>query len=371
MNTISISRRKFAQLLGAGAACFVARPVLSFAAEPVTQSVSESIVRLSSNENPYGPSPDALKAMTDAFPLSCRYPDEHMDELIDALAKLNDVNRNQILLGDGSGEILKLCAEAFTGPKRGTMVAADPTFEAILNHAQANGAKVVKVPLTNNFAHDLPKMAAAAKDGLIYICNPNNPTASITPKDALREFIAKTPRQTMILVDEAYFHYADSSDYESVIPMIKDHANLIVARTFSKIYGMAGLRCGYGIAQRETIEKMRSHQPWDSVNIMAITAAIANLNDPAQVENGRRLNSEARTFVTGELNTMGYQSIPSQANFIMVGVKRPVVPLIQAMKQRNVQVGRLFPALPNHMRVTIGKKSEMESFLSAFRQATA
>ena len=195
MKTISISRRKFAQLLGAGAACFVARPVLSFAAEPVAESASESIVRLSSNENPYGPSPNALKAMTDAFPLSCRYPDEHMDELIDALAKLNDVNRNQILLGDGSGEILKLCAEAFTGPKQGTMVAADPTFEAILNHAQANGAKVVKVPLTNNFAHDLPKMAAAAKDGLIYICNPNNPTASITPKDALREFIAKTPRR--------------------------------------------------------------------------------------------------------------------------------------------------------------------------------
>jgi histidinol-phosphate aminotransferase len=372
MNTISISRRKFAQLLGAGAACLATRPALSFAAEPeVAQSTSQSIVRLSANENPYGPSPNALRAMTDAFPLSCRYPDEHMDELLEALAKLNDVNRNQILLGDGSGEILKLCAEAFTGPKRGTMVAADPTFEAILNHAQANGAKVVKVPLTNNFAHDLSKTGAAAQEGLIYICNPNNPTASITPKDKLREFIEKTPPHTMILVDEAYFHYADSPDYESVIPMVKDHANLVVARTFSKIYGMAGLRCGYGVAQRETIEKMRAHQPWDSVNIMAIAAANANLNDPDQVENGRRLNSEARIFVTGELNTMGYQSIPSQANFIMVGVKRPVVPLIQAMKARNVQVGRLFPALPNHMRVTIGKKSEMETFLSAFRQITA
>ena len=373
MNTISISRRKFAQLLGAGAACVVARPALSFAAEPEAAVVSASanLVRLSANENPYGPSPKAFQAMTDAFPLACRYPDAHADELIDALAKLNDVNRNQILLGDGSSEILKLCAEAFTGPKRGTMVAADPTFEAILNHAQTNGAKVVKIPLTNNFAHDLPKMAAAAKDGLIYVCNPNNPTASITSKDALREFIAKTPRRTMILVDEAYFHYADSPDYESVIPMIKDHPNLIVARTFSKVYGMAGLRCGYGVAQRDTIAKLRSHQPWDSVNIMAITAANASLNDPDQVENGRRLNSEAKVFVTGELNAMGYQSIPSQANFIMVAVKRPVVPLIQAMKERNVEVGRLFPALPNHMRVTIGKKSEMETFLSAFRQATA
>lgn len=371
MKTTSISRRKFAQLLGAGAAGFVTRPVLSFTEPPAAKSTAAEIVRLSANENPYGPSPNALKAMTEAFPLSCRYPDAHMDELVGALASLNGVNRNQILLGDGSGEILKLCAEAFTGPKRGTMVAADPTFEAILNHAQASGGRVEKIPLTNNYAHDLPKMAAAAKDGLIYVCNPNNPTASITPKDQLRDFIEKTSPQTMILVDEAYFHYADSPDYDSVIPMIKDHPNLIVARTFSKIYGMAGLRCGYGVAQRETVEKMRRYQPWDSVNIMAITAAIANLNDSDQVENGRRLNSEAKVFVTGELNTMGYQSIPSQANFIMVGVKRPVVPLIQAMKQRNVQVGRLFPALPNHMRVTIGKKSEMETFLAALREVIA
>ena len=327
-------------------------------------------VRLSSNENPYGPSPKALKAMHDAFGLACRYPDEHAEELIDALAKMNGVNRDQILLGDGSGEILKLCAETFTGPKRGTMVAADPTFEAILKHADVNGAKVVKVPLTSDFSHDLPKMAAAANEGLIYICNPNNPTASITPKNELREFIGKTPRQTMILVDEAYLHYADSPDYKSVLPLIQDHPNLIVARTFSKIYGMAGLRCGYCIAQRETIERMRPHQPWDSVNILAIAAAIASVNDGDQVVNGRRLNEEARTFVTEQLDAMGYQSIPSQANFIMVDVKRPVVPLIQAMKQRNVQVGRLFPALPNHMRVTIGKKTEMERFLSAFREVT-
>src|SRR5438477_10815014 len=149
----------------------------------------------------------------------------------------------------------------------------------------------------------------------------------------------------MMLVDEAYHHYAESPDYESVIPLIKDHPNLIVARTFSKIYGMAGLRCGYGVAQRETIERMRPHQEWDSINIMAIAAAIASLNDADLVANGRRLNSETRKFVTSELDAMGYQQIPSQANFIMVDVKRSMVPLVQAMKQRNVQVGRLFPTL--------------------------
>ncbi len=372
MNTTSISRRKFAQLLGAGAAAAVVRPRLSFA-KP-TQSTATSltaggnIVRLSSNENPYGPCPKALQAITDSFGLACRYPDENNNVLIDKLATLNNVDRSQILLGDGSGEILKLCAEIFTGPQNGKLVAADPTFEAILKHASANGAEVAKVPLTNTFAHDPPKMLAAAKGGLIYVCNPNNPTASITLKDELRDFITKTPRETMILVDEAYFHFADSPDYETVIPLVKEHPNLIVSRTFSKIYGMAGLRCGYCVAQKETIERMRRNQMWDSVNCMALAAATASLDDPDHVPNGQRLNKEAKQFTTSELEKMGYKSIPSQANFIMFDCKRPIVPLIKAMKEQNIHVGRLFPALPNHMRLTIGKKAEMEAFLAAFRQ---
>jgi len=371
MNTLSISRRKFAHLLGVGAAAAIVRPRFTIAAEQPPKSTSTGLVRLSANENPYGPSPQAHAAMNGSFDVCCRYPDEANDVLIEKIAKINGVNCEQIVLGDGSSEILKLCAESFTGPTKGKLIAGDPTFEAILEYSKANGGEVVKVPLTNSFAHDLGKMGAAAQKGLIYICNPNNPTASVTPKNDLRDFIAKTPAGTMILVDEAYFHYADGPDYESVIPLIKDHPNLIVARTFSKIYGMAGLRCGYGVAQTETIKRMHPFQMWDSVNIMALAAASASLDDADQVNNGRKLNSEAKSFTTSELDKMGYKQIPSQANFIMLDCKRPVVPLIQALKQRNVQVGRLFPALPNYMRVTIGKKSEMEAFLSAFRQVTA
>jgi len=374
MNTMSVSRRRFAQLLGAGAAAVVVRPSLSFGkpTQAVTTPLTErGIVRLSANENPYGPSPKALQAITDSFGIACRYPDEHNNLLIDKLAKLNGVYHDQILLGDGSSEILKLCAETFTGKERGALVGADPTFEAILEQARINGAEVMKVPLTATFAHDLSKMVSSAKGGLIYVCNPNNPTASITPKDQLRDFIEKTPPDTMILVDEAYFHYVDSPDYESVIPLVKDHPNLIVARTFSKVYGMAGLRCGYCVARAETIKQMRPHQMWDSVNCMALAAATASLDDPDQVTNGQRLNKEAKQFTTSELDKMSYKSIPSQANFIMFDCKRPVVPLIQALKQHNVHVGRLFPALPNHMRLTIGKKSEMETFLAAFKQVMA
>jgi histidinol-phosphate aminotransferase len=310
------------------------------------------------------------------------------------LTKLHGVAREQLVLGDGSGEILKVCASAFTGPMtndakpielskptrgpallfvpgRGKLVVADPTYEAIVNHARVNRAEVVKVPLNKNYAHDLPKMLAAADEGLIYICNPNNPTASITPKNELREFINQIPPKTMILVDEAYFHYADSPDYESVIPLVKDHPNLIVARTFSKIYGMAGLRCGYCITQPETIKRMRPHLTWDSVNIMGLAAANASLNDPDQVTNGRRWNTRTRQFVLDEIKKLGFDHIPSQANFIMIDVKQPVRPLIESISKLGVQVGRAFPTLPNHMRVTIGKQAEMETFMSAFKKIAA
>jgi histidinol-phosphate aminotransferase len=334
----------------------------------------------------------ALKAMTDAFNLAWRYPDEHADLLIETLAKVHGVQTDQILLGDGSGEILKLCAAALTGslspdkegavtlarptrggalefrPGRGKLIVAHPTFEAILNHATVSRAEVIRIPLNSSFAHDLPKMLSAASEGLIYLCNPNNPTASITPKNEVRDFIAKVPQQTMILVDEAYFHYADSPDYETVVPLIRNYPNVIVARTFSKIYGMAGLRCGYCVAQPATIQRLRPHQTWDSVNIMALAAAIASLNDGDQIANGRRLNSHTKMFVSGELEAMGYTHIPSQANFLMIDVKRPAHPLIQALAGRQIQVGRPFPALPNHLRVTVGKRPEMERFLTAFRQ---
>src|SRR5947208_3291794 len=372
MNTHSISRRKFAHLLGVGAAAAIVRPRFTVATESSTvPAPAKGGVRLSANENPYGPSAKAHEAMKNAHPMSNRYPDEANDVLIDKIAKINNINRGQIALGDGSSEILKLCAETFTGPSEGKLVVADPTFEAILEYSKACGADVVKVPLTSSHAHDLEKMSASAQKGLIYVCNPNNPTASITPKNDLRDFIAKTSPDTMILVDEAYFHYADIPEYESVIPLVKDHPNLMVARTFSKIYGMAGLRCGYCVAQPEAMQRLRPHQTWDSVNIMAIAAAIASLEDAGQVTSGQRLNRETKKFVTEELSALGYASIPSQANFIMVNVKREARPIIGALAQHGVQIGRPFPALPNHLRVTIGKRPEMETFLSAFRQVVA
>jgi histidinol-phosphate aminotransferase len=210
-------------------------------------------------------------------------------------------------------------------------------------------------------------LAAANGAGLVYICNPNNPTASITHRDQIRAFLAKLPGHTIALIDEAYHHYVESNDYESVIPLVKQYPNLIVARTFSKIYGMAGLRCGYCVARPELIQRMRSQQTWDSVNIMALVAATASLQDSEQVEQGRRRNSEVKKFVYAELDKSGFKWIPSHANFLMIDLRREVKPMIAAMRERNVQVGRVFPALPNSMRVTIGTRPQMETFVSTFR----
>ncbi|MFN2624088.1 MAG: aminotransferase class I/II-fold pyridoxal phosphate-dependent enzyme, partial [Chthoniobacterales bacterium] len=258
-NPTALSRRGFTKLLGAGAAYAALRPALglSESTPKPTDTKSSDVVRLSSNENPYGPSAAALKAMTAGFALAWKYPDEKQDELVEALAKLNQVAKENILTGAGSGEILKVAVAAFTGPEE-KLVVGDPTFEACVGHAKASRAEAIKVTLNATYGHDLTKMGDVQGVGLHYICNLNNPSASITPKAELSAFLDKVPRETMVLVDEAYHHFVETADYESVIPLVKDHPNLIVARTFSKVYGMAGLRCGYCVAQPEKIELMRA-----------------------------------------------------------------------------------------------------------------
>jgi histidinol-phosphate aminotransferase len=214
-------------------------------------------------------------------------------------------------------------------------------------------------------------LAAASGAGLVYICNPNNPTASITPRAEMSDFLAKLSPTTIVLVDEAYHHYVESKDYESVIPLVKQYPNLIVARTFSKIYGMAGLRCGYCVTQAANISKLRTHQIFDSVNIMAVVAAIASLKDVEHVARGRKLNGEVKTSTCAEFDALGYRYIPSHANFMMIDLRREVKPVLDALRTRGVEVGRLFPALPNFMRVTIGTSAEMKQFLTTFKEVMA
>lgn len=305
-----------------------------------------------------------MRAMRDVLQRVARYPDVEEELLLNDLARFHGVSTGEVLLGTGSSDILRLAASAFLGPQR-TAVMADPTFEIIALHGERFGAAIKRVPLTASYAHDLAEMAEGT---LVYICNPNNPTATITPKAAMRAFLERVPRATVVLVDEAYHHYVTSSDYESVIPLVASHPNLIVARTFSKVYALAGLRCGYAVAQKGLIETLRSQQQFNVSNTLAAVAARASLADPRHVTLGRERNSATKEWLVRELARSNIRHLPSEANFMMIDAGSDVGPLIKAMREKNVRVGRRFGALPSYLRVTIGTPEEMKRFVVVLRE---
>ncbi len=357
----TLSRRSFARL-AAGVVAATAVPWKDVEARP---AASGRPILLNSNENPFGPAPAALEAIRRALPDAARYP-ENTDELLASVARLHGVVAEQVLVGAGSGEILKWAAATFTGPGK-TLVEAEPTFELLSRHARLAGGDVTRVPLTDRFEHDLPRMLDAARGAaLVYVCNPNNPTATITPTPLLREFVAAVPAQTVILVDEAYHHYATSPEYGTLMDLVPRHPNLIVARTFSKIFGMAGLRCGYCVSSEGTIRQMAAHQGWDSVSTLTLAAARASLGDERHVARQRDRNLATRSFVRAEVERLGRTVLPSEANFVMIDMGRDVKPIIESLRERGVDVGRRFPAMPRHLRVTIGTPDEMKRFLREF-----
>jgi histidinol-phosphate aminotransferase len=366
------SRRGFAKIVGLGVAASVglkpqlaaARAILdSTDSTAITDLQGSQVVRLSSNESAYGPSPAIFDAMQHAFTRTWRYPEVEEEALIADLATFHGVNADYILLANGSSEILSLCVAAFAGPEKPVAI-ADPTFEAISFYAEKSRANVIKVPLTAKYWHDLEHMLSL-KSGLAYICNPNNPTATITPESEVQSFLVRLPATTVVVIDEAYAHYPESRDYASAISKVKDHPNLIVTRTFSKLYGLAGLRCGYAIAQPATIRLLRAQQSWDSLNIMALVAARSSLKDTKHVEKVLHLTYKTKTFALSRLKSMGYYALPSETNFLMANLRQDVGPVIDSLRTRGVEVGRRCAKMPNFLRVTIGTRPQMEVFLSA------
>ncbi len=363
---LPMSRRAFAGTLGVTAGVVLLdSPLVRRAAEAATKRARPAdAVILSSNENPYGPPPRALEAAAHAA--ANRYPDALEEEAREAIAKHHDVGAEQVLLGCGSSEILQMADEAFSGPTK-KVVAAEPTFEAVLAYAKVVRADGTKVPLTADFRHDLPKMAAAcdATTGLVYVCNPNNPTATIVTGDEMAGLAAQVPATATILVDEAYHHFVEDPRYRSSLELIAKHPNVVVARTFSKIYGMAGLRLGYAVGSKETIAAMAPYASWSNTNASVLAAAVASLADPDLVPRQRKLLNDTRKWLVGELTKQGFRTMPSEANFVMMDVGGDVTPVIQAFRAKKILVGRKFPSLPNWLRVTVGKRDEVAAFLAA------
>lgn len=369
MSSSPISRRFFAGTVGAtvGAALLSPR-FLGTAAASLARGEPGDLIQLNSNENPYGPAARALEAVARSQKIASRYPDAVEEEAREAIARHHGVKPDRVTLGNGSSEILRMAAAAFAKPGK-TVVAAEPTFEAVLGYARVTQAEAVKVPLTEDFRHDLGRMAAACDErtGIVYVCNPNNPTGTIVGSDELGAFLARVPPSAVVLVDEAYHHFVEDARYKSALELAARYHNVVVARTFSKIYGMAGLRLGYAVASESQSAAMAKHSSWNNVSSTALAAAVASLADPDLVPKQRRLINDTRKWLCAELEKDGRRYIPSETNFLMTDVGGDVAPVIREFRNRKILVGRKFPSLPNWLRVSIGTREEMRAFLTALR----
>ena len=365
---MSLSRRSFLGSLTAASALAVAGPLPSLAApEPQRgRDLEDGTALLNSNENAYGMLPAAQKAALAAVMHGNRYPESwHAEEHFSAYHKVKPA---QVIHGYGSSENIAMAIRALTSLSR-KLVTANPTYELPAMHAKALGVPIVTVPLTATYAHDLDGMLAAAGNdaGLVYICNPNNPTASITPRRDIEAFLAKLPKSIYVMIDEAYHHFAtDSPDYVSFLDKPIDDPRLIVLRTFSKVYGMAGMRLGYSV-QPEAVGKLM--KPWQLVlngNAAALAAGYASLNDDAGMRAMAARIIADRDAFTNQAIARKLKVSPSHANFIMVETGRPVRDVITHFRGQQIAIGRPFPPMEQYIRVSLGLPNEMDRFWQAW-----
>jgi histidinol-phosphate aminotransferase len=370
-----LSRRTFFQTAGLGAAVAASASFpteLLMWAEPSRAPQPGGPILLNSNENAYGPFPSVL-ALANPFQGVNRYPD-HSDAISERLAAQYKLDVSRVVTGCGSNEILRVAAYAFTG--RGSkLVVASPTFEGMGRYAQAVDAEVVAVPLTVNFTHDLGAMlrAAGADAGLIYICNPNNPTGNVTPRAEIEDFLKRLPKKTHVLIDEAYHDFVPpGADYTSFLDRPLDDDRVIVARTFSKVYGLAGMRLGYGISAKTTCEEMRKHRLQFSLNVFVTRCALTAMDDSAAYRYAVQRNAADRDEFMRQAAARKLKPIPSSTNFVMMQTGRPIQDLIDYFAKNNIKIGRPFPPLETHARVSLGTPAEMQQFWRVWdKQATS
>jgi len=253
---------------------------------------------------------------------------------------------------------------AFTAPEK-SLVMGDTAYEAPMQAASYSKARILKVPLTRNYAHDVKAMVSADPNaGVLYICNPNNPTGTTTTREDIEYALANKPKGSILMVDEAYIHFSNA---KPVLDLVAADKEIVVLRTFSKIYGMAGLRCGFAIARPDLLAKLDPYG-WNSMPVTAVVAAKTRLKSRDLVPERKKINADIRNDVLSWLAANKYSFVPSETNCFMIDVKRPGKQFIQAMEAKKVYVGRVWPVWPTHVRITVGTKSEMETFKKAFKE---
>jgi histidinol-phosphate aminotransferase len=365
-NTLrSGSRRAFLQLSAAATAAMAFRisTEASLAAEERNVFHPGAIV-IDANENPLGPCDAARKAIVDMAPQGGRYSYWLKEEFVKTFTEMEGLKPEYLGVFPGSSEPLHFSVLAFTSPTR-SYVTADPGYEAGMRAANISGARIVKTPLTKSYSHDIKAMVAAAPDaGLFYVCTPNNPTGTMTPHSDIEQLLAAKLKGSVVLVDEAYIHFSNGV---SAIDLVKANQDVVVLRTFSKIYGMAGIRCGMAIGRPDLLAKLETFGGWSAMPITAVAAATASLKHEHLVSERKQLNAGIRQKTFDWLARQGYAYVPSESNCFMLDAKRPAKEVIDALAARNVYIGRVWPVWPTHVRITVGTQPEMDAFHEAFQ----
>lgn len=329
--------------------------------------VDGEIIRLSSNENPYGPSDRVRKAIANSFGSLCRYPASTYRELKVMIAKKHGVESNNIVLTAGSNEGLRATGLAF-GINGGEIVSADPVYKALMQYAEHIGAYIHKVPLTESLDHDLTAMeqriTLATK--LVFVCNPNNPTGSLLSAKDLESFCNAVSDRTMVFSDEAYMDYVQEANYPSMVSLVKKGENVIVSRTFSKVYGLAGIRIGYLIARQDIASRIQKYV-MAAPNILAIAAAKEAMVDEAFYKFSLEQTAKAKDMIYTVLDERSMKYVPSSTNFVFFQTGKSVDEVQQAYMGKSIRVGRAFPPLLDWCRVSTGTLSEVEQFCNATR----
>jgi histidinol-phosphate aminotransferase len=374
------SRRSFLQLSAASGVTawrVMTEPMLAQAAasavpassamtsSAMTSAATTSAIWIDQNENPLGPCPAARQAVTAMAAQGGRYFTNLTDDFEKSFAESVGLKKEFVSVFPGSSGPLHHSVLAFTSSSR-SYVTADPGYEAGMFAANASGARIVKVPLTKTYAHDVKAMIAAAPDaGMFYVCSPNNPTGTLTPHADIEHLLANKPKGSIVVVDEAYIHFVDTP---SVVDLVQAGKDIVVLRTFSKLYGMAGLRCGAAIAKPDLLARIQNIMGWNAMPTTAVAAATASMADPRLIPARRHINAEIRGEVFQWLDQHGYFYIPSESNFFMLNTKQPAKAVIDAMAKRSVRIGRIWPILPTYSRITVGTREEMAMFRDAWQE---
>jgi histidinol-phosphate aminotransferase len=360
------SRRDFLRSLGLGAAVWPLGVAAS--AERSRVGKGDGFIHLDGNENVYGPTAKVAAAIDSATGLVNRYPFLKYDEITERIAAFHRVKPEQVVFACGSTEILRVAACAFLGAGK-QFIQASPTFEDAAEYAKTTGAEVVAVPLDRTYAHDLGAMLSRVgpSTGLIYICNPNNPTASITPRQSIETFLNRLPATVRVVIDEAYHDYATKSAmYSSFLDHPVDDERVIVTRTFSKVYGLAGLRLGYAVATPKVIAEVRKFVTESSLNAIVAEVVDVALSDTDGIREFIRRNKDDRQEFFNAAGVRMLMPIDSHTNFVMMNIQHPADPVIEHFKMHKILIGRHFPPMNNYIRVSLGTTDDMKAFWDAW-----